>query len=126
MWLPGRDRRRGWGGTEGGLRGRPACGSPSGSLGSPGCALRRDDGELLEFPAAGERGRSGEWAERAVQEGVPQSPALGGALAARVVEVELVICPQTAGEEEAHLPSRAALFGVWRGSSPALPVPVAE
>lgn len=44
--------------------GRPACGSPSGSLGSLGCALRGDDGELLEFPAAGERGRPGEPAQR--------------------------------------------------------------
>lgn len=73
------------GGAEGGPRGRPACGSPSGSLGSPGCALRRDDGELLEFPAAGERGRPGERAERAAREGAPCSPTLGGAPAARVI-----------------------------------------
>lgn len=125
-WPGPRPARRGCpagieGGAKGGLRGRPACGSPSGSLGSPGCALRRDDGELLEFPAAGERGRSGERAERSVREGAPQSPALGGALAARVVGVDFVICPQNAREEEAYLPSPRHSFWVWRGSSPALP-----
>lgn len=55
--------------------GRPACGSPSGSLGSLGCALRPDDGELLEFPAAGERGRPGEPAQRSSGRGAePPDP----------------------------------------------------
>lgn len=84
----------------------------------PGCALRRDDGELLEFPAAGARGRSGERAERAVREGAPLGATLGGASAARAAGGDRLICLHTAGEEAAHLPSPAAPFGSGRGPVP--------
>lgn len=122
-WLPGRVGR----GGEGGPRGRPACGSPSGSLGSPGCALRRDDGELLEFPAAGERGRPGERAERAAREGAPCNPTLGGAPAARVLGGDLQTRPPYCTRGRRHTPpSPAVLFGSGGGPVPPLPARAAE
>lgn len=112
-------------GGEGGPRGRPACGSPSGSLGSPGCALRRDDGELLEFPAAGERGRPGARDERAARKGAASGPTLGGAFLARVLGKISPLGPELRAGPEPP-PSCAALFGSGGGPVPPLPASAAE
>lgn len=108
--------------------GRPACGSPSGSLGSPGGAVRRDDGELLEFPAAGERERPGEPAQRGSGRGrrsgrpphasplpSPRPPLRGCGRFPRPG-------PGPPPGEAGGSPPPPLLRG-WRGSRPALPRP---
>lgn len=98
--------------------GRPACGSPSGSLGSLGCALRGDDGELLEFPAAGERGRPGEPAQRCSGRGAePLDPRTRLRCSGGVGDFSAR--SRTSPGEAGGSPPPPRLRG-WRGSRPAL------
>lgn len=92
--------------------GRPACGSPSGSLGSPGGAQRRDDGELLEFPAAGERDRPGEPAQRGSGRGRRAGRTLARVSAAPVVWEVSPPRSRTSPGRGGRLPSPAAPSGL--------------